>query len=265
GVSESGFPPRRPTARRKRRRVTSSRSSIRSSTESGSATAGAAAGAAFFAVAEPVGVCAGGGAPCAGRVAGRASASSATVRADARRERSGSKGFEGGRRECMGIGDDVRGQAEKRDSLAGSGGGRSHAAGPAASGARPRPAALPGRGALPRLIGPMLVPHRVPVRAALRPALLALLAGLAAAPVLADPVRIVTAAERGVPLRVTVGAWSLSAPGPDGRVHVNPLDGAHVMGFPGRPGLPAYSALIAVPPDARPSVRVLSTSGEQVR
>src|SRR5205823_5020763 len=81
----------------------------------------------------------------------------------------------------------------------------------------------------------------------------------------AAPVRVLASDARGVTLQVSVGAWSLSAPAPDGRVTVTGLPESHSMSIPGRPLLPAYSAMLALPPDARPSARVLSQSGEQAR
>jgi hypothetical protein len=98
----------------------------------------------------------------------------------------------------------------------------------------------------------------------LLPALLPLaLAGPGTA--LAAPVRVVASDARGVTLQVTVGAWSLSDPGRDGRVIVTGLPESHSMSIPGRPLLPAYSAMLALPPDARPTARVLAASGEQAR
>ncbi len=81
----------------------------------------------------------------------------------------------------------------------------------------------------------------------------------------AAAVRVVASDPRGVTLQVTVGAWSLSAPDADGRVRVTGLADAHVMALPGRAMLPAWSATLALPPDARPTVRVLSSTGEQAR
>ena len=102
-------------------------------------------------------------------------------------------------------------------------------------------------------------------RAASLSALLVATAGLWATAAGADPVRLVASDARGVTLQVTVGAWTLSAPGRDGRARVNPLDGAHVLAEPGRPMLPAFAATLAIPPDARPTARVLATDGNQAR
>jgi len=90
------------------------------------------------------------------------------------------------------------------------------------------------------------------------------LAGFAAT-ASAAPIRVISTDAKGVTLQVTVGAWTLSTPGPDGRVRVNPLDGAHTLGEPGRPRLPAFAATLAIPPGARPSARVLATAGAQSR
>ncbi len=81
----------------------------------------------------------------------------------------------------------------------------------------------------------------------------------------AAAVRVVASDPRGVTVQVTVGAWTLSAPDADGRVRVTGLADAHAMAIPGRAMLPAWSATLALPPDARPTVRVLASSGEQAR
>ncbi|HXS82785.1 MAG TPA: C25 family cysteine peptidase, partial [Methylomirabilota bacterium] len=70
---------------------------------------------------------------------------------------------------------------------------------------------------------------------------------------------------RGVTIQVTVGAWTLTAPGPDGRVRLNRLDGAHALGEPGRPTLLAFATTLAIPVDARPTARVVGTEGTQSR
>ena len=143
-------------------------------------------------------------------------------------------------------------------------------------------AALPLPGRLPRLSHPMLPPTRnnalppQPNRSSIRPslavALRALLPALLTLGALSNPpaaaaaaLRVVASDARGVTLQVTVGAWTLSAPGHDGRVHVTGLSGAHELAEPGRPMLPAWSATLALPPDARPSARVLESAGELAR
>jgi len=87
---------------------------------------------------------------------------------------------------------------------------------------------------------------------------------LAAAPA-AAAVRVVSTDARGVTLEVTVGAWALSAPGADGRVRVTGLSESHEMAIPGRAMLPAWAATLAIPADARPTARVLASTGEQSR
>ena len=44
-------------------------------------------------------------------------------------------------------------------------------------------------------------------------------------------VRVLTSDARGVTLKLTVGAWSVSAPDADGRVRVKGLADAHTMGI----------------------------------
>jgi len=98
-------------------------------------------------------------------------------------------------------------------------------------------------------------------------ALFALPAGapLALASPAAAAVRVVSADSRGLTLEVTVGAWSLSAPGRDGRVRVTGLSESHEMAVAGRAMLPAWAATLAIPGDARPSARVTASTGEQSR
>ena len=151
----------------------------------------------------------------------------------------------------------VAGPSERRSPGGGSRVGR------AAARAEDRAAGtLPSDGPLPKLSVPMLQSAR---RSASLP--WALLVALLAAPGVpaAAPVRVLASDPRGVTLQITVGAWGLSAPGRDGRVHVTGLPESFSMALPGRPMLPAYSATLALPPDARPTARVLSASGEQAR
>ncbi len=81
----------------------------------------------------------------------------------------------------------------------------------------------------------------------------------------AAPLQIVASDASGVTLQLSVGAWTLSLPGPDGRVTILALPESHSMSFPGRPLLPAYSAMLALPPDARPSARVIGAAGSLTR
>jgi len=82
---------------------------------------------------------------------------------------------------------------------------------------------------------------------------------------LGAPLQVVASDANGITLRVSVGAWSLSAPGPDGRVTITALPESHSMSVPGRPLLPAYSAVLALPPDARPTARVIGSEGDLAR
>ena len=106
---------------------------------------------------------------------------------------------------------------------------------------------------------------RAGTRAARSATILAALALASVAPALADPVRVVATDARGVTLEVAVGAWTLTAADADGRSQVSPLPGSHALGIPGRPTLPAFAVTLALPPDGRPSARVIATSGEQAR
>src|SRR5262245_54392968 len=172
-------------------------------------------------------------------------------------------------RKGMGPGDQFGvGEGRKHDSLAGLGSGRStrgRAGRARAQGSSDASAFLPSPGALPRLIAPMSRVWSPLARLPRLPALLVAVAGLAAGPALADPVRLVAADARGVTVQVTVGAWTLTAPDRDGRVRVNRMDGAYELGEPGRPVLPAFAATIAIPPGARPSARVVASDGQQAR
>lgn len=139
---------------------------------------------------------------------------------------------------------------------------------PAGAEHRPR-RSLPLPMGLPRLSPHMTLSNRC---RALLPAVLTLPSMLLAAAFLllparaqAGPVRVLSTDARGVTLQVSLGAWTLSAPGRDGRVHVNGLPDSHELAEPGRPMLPAWSATLALPPDARPSVRVLASEGELAR
>jgi hypothetical protein len=96
-------------------------------------------------------------------------------------------------------------------------------------------------------------------------ALLALAAALGLAAPAAATVRVAASDSRGVTLEVTVGAWTLSRPAADGRVRIVGVPGSHEMAVPGRAMLPAWAATLALPPGARPTARVLASSGEQSR
>ena len=71
---------------------------------------------------------------------------------------------------------------------------------------------------------------------------------------------VVRAADtRGVTLELSLPQWSLSAPARNGRVTVLGVPRAHSLAEPGRPLLPAYSGVVALPPDARPTIRVIGS------
>ncbi|MFN8589514.1 MAG: C25 family cysteine peptidase [Candidatus Eisenbacteria bacterium] len=60
-------------------------------------------------------------------------------------------------------------------------------------------------------------------------------------------------------LQVSAGDWSLSAPNSKGRSKIVGVADAHSLADPGHALLPAWSTMLAVPNDARPSVRVLQS------
>src|SRR5262249_21686531 len=131
---------------------------------------------------------------------------------------------------------------------------------------RDRSRQLPGLAALPRLSSHMShlqLAARRAARGCLAP--LAALALALATPVSAGPVRVIATDARRGTRQVTVAAWSLSEPGRDGRARIRPLDGAHELGAPGRPTLPAYAATLALPLDGEPTARVVASVGEQAR
>lgn len=100
----------------------------------------------------------------------------------------------------------------------------------------------------------MRLPYRVRALAAVLP-LLALLATSAGAAGL----RVLATDPRGVTLQVSAGEWSLSAPNSMGRSRIVGVPDAHSLADPGHALLPAWATMLAVPTDARPSVRVLSS------
>ncbi len=117
----------------------------------------------------------------------------------------------------------------------------------------------------------MQIPRK-PIRLAahMRPSILltALFAAAFWAPSAASAagVRVLSADERGVTLRVDTERWSLSAPDAvTGRATIVGVPMAHSLSSPGRALLPTYTALLAIPPDARPSLRVLERGDESVR
>ena len=76
--------------------------------------------------------------------------------------------------------------------------------------------------------------------------------------------QIVQSDAQGITVRVEVPALEWGAAGADGRVRVSAagLDG---LGEPGRPSLPVAAGLIALPPGARATVRVLDSGVEDMR
>ena len=96
-------------------------------------------------------------------------------------------------------------------------------------------------------------------------AVLALLIPRGSAAAGAAAVRLLAADARGVTLQVRTDGWALGAPGADGHVAVTGLSSAYVLGEPGRAKLPAFSAVIALPPDARPSAVELAGAAETAR
>ena len=98
------------------------------------------------------------------------------------------------------------------------------------------------------------------------PALLASLLILATSSLVHAEGLVVRATDsRGVTLELSLPQWSLSAPKGDGCVTVLGVPRAHSLAEPGRPLLPAYSGVVALPPDARPTVRVNASEPEVTR
>lgn len=104
------------------------------------------------------------------------------------------------------------------------------------------------------------------MRTSIRPLLLCLAVLLAAGAADAAPLRVLTADDRGVTLQVDTETWSLTAPDPrTGRARIVGVPAARSLASPGHALLPYYSTLLALPPDARPTVRVLSAGTPVVR
>ncbi|MBI5170941.1 MAG: hypothetical protein HZA61_15735 [Candidatus Eisenbacteria bacterium] len=106
----------------------------------------------------------------------------------------------------------------------------------------------------------MRLPNPVRALAAVLP-LLALLA----LPAAAAGLRVLATDPRGVTLQVSAGDWSLSAPNSKGRSKIVGVPDAHSLADPGHALLPAYAAMLAIPNDARPSVRVLQADAPSTR
>lgn len=82
----------------------------------------------------------------------------------------------------------------------------------------------------------------------------------------AEAVRLLASDDRGVTLEVRTPPLAFTAPDAQGQVRVAGLSpDAHTLGLPGHPALPAFSVLLALPPGATPSARVVSATGEESR
>jgi len=85
-----------------------------------------------------------------------------------------------------------------------------------------------------------------------------------AAPTAAGPVRLVESDQTGVTLELTLPPWSVSPNGVDGRADII-VPGLKTVDSPGRARLPFASELIALPPGARATVRVIGGGAEEMR
>ncbi|MGH3056212.1 MAG: C25 family peptidase propeptide domain-containing protein, partial [Gaiellaceae bacterium] len=93
-------------------------------------------------------------------------------------------------------------------------------------------------------------------------ALLALsLLALASAPARGADVQLAASDANGVTLRLDLDQWDVGPAGTDGRSQVT-ARGLRMLDQPGRPQLPYANALIALPPGARVTVTLLSTTPE---
>lgn len=101
-----------------------------------------------------------------------------------------------------------------------------------------------------------------PIHPALSSALL--LATLLASSAHADAVQLRSADDRGVTFDVRLDRFELSAPGPNGRVRAI-APGFSLSTDPGRAMIPFSTSLIAVPPGARVTARVIAQSAEEAR
>jgi hypothetical protein len=80
----------------------------------------------------------------------------------------------------------------------------------------------------------------------------------------AQSLRVIATDERGVTLRLSLPGYQLSAPLSDGRVELI-VPGFAVTSLPGRPHLPYAQTLVALPPGARATARVVDLGEEEVR
>lgn len=76
-----------------------------------------------------------------------------------------------------------------------------------------------------------------------------------------DPVRVIASDDRGITLRIDLPEAALAEPAPDGRVRIR-VPGFDLTSATGLPRLPYASALVALPPGARPSVQVVDAGPE---
>jgi hypothetical protein len=104
-------------------------------------------------------------------------------------------------------------------------------------------------------------PHLLFLKAA---AVLTLLLLLPAHAARAQSLRVIATDERGVTLRLNLPGYQLSAPLFDGRVELN-VSGYVVTSLPGRPHLPYAQTLVALPPGAGATARVVDAGEEEVR
>ena len=104
------------------------------------------------------------------------------------------------------------------------------------------------------------------MRASIRTLVFVLAALAVPAFVSAAGVRVLASDERGVTLQVDTENWSLTAADAlTGRARIVGVPQSHSLSSPGRALLPTYTALLAIPPDARPSLRVLARGAETAR
>ncbi len=92
------------------------------------------------------------------------------------------------------------------------------------------------------------------------PLALVLLVGSAAA----QSLQVVATDADGLTLRLSLPAYTLSGPGADGRVELG-VPGFQVTSLPGRAHLPYAQTLVALPPGAGATARLLETGAEELR
>ncbi len=87
---------------------------------------------------------------------------------------------------------------------------------------------------------------------------------LPAAAARAQSLRVIATDPRGVTLRLELPGYRLSPPLPDGRVELS-VSGYAVTSLEGRPHLPYAQALVALPPGAGATARIVEPGEEEVR